>query len=52
MRLPFHERALSEALGAGRFSMLGWSFVALCVLDAFVGIWLWQGPRRGAGSGW
>ena len=51
---PWGFRSMSgpfEALGAGRFSMLGWSFVAVCALDALVGFWLWQGRGRGARLG-
>ncbi len=40
-----------ERLGAERFAILGWSFVAVCALDALAGIWLWQGRRRGARLG-
>jgi len=51
---PWGFRSMSgpfEGLGAERFSMLGWSFVAVCALDALAGIWLWQGRRRGARLG-
>ena len=51
---PWGFRSMSgpfEGLGAGRFSMLGWSFVAVCALDALAGIWLWRGRRRGARLG-
>ena len=51
---PWGFRSMSgpfEGLGAGRFSMLGWSFVAVCALDALAGIWLWHGRRRGARLG-
>ena len=51
---PWGFRSLSgpfEELGAERFSMLGWSFVAVCVMDALAGIWLWQGRRCGARLG-
>jgi hypothetical protein len=51
---PFGFRSMSgpfEGLGADRFSMLGWSFVAVCALDVLAGIWLWQGRRRGAKLG-
>jgi hypothetical protein len=51
---PWGFRSMSgpfEGLGAKRFSMLGWSFVAVCALDALAGIWLWQGRRRGARIG-
>jgi hypothetical protein len=51
---PWGFRSMSgpfEGLGADRFSMLGWSFVAVCALDALAGIWLWQGRRRGARIG-
>jgi hypothetical protein len=51
---PWGFRSMSgpfEGLGAGRFSMLGWSFVAVCTIDALAGIWLWQGRRRGATLG-
>jgi hypothetical protein len=51
---PWGFRSMSgpfEGLGAGRFSMLGWSLVAVCALDALAGIWLWQGRRRGARLG-
>lgn len=51
---PWGFRSMSgpfEGLGAGRFSMVGWSFVAVCALDALAGIWLWQGRRRGARLG-
>jgi hypothetical protein len=51
---PWGFRSLSgpfEALGAGPFSMLGWSFAAVCALDTLAGIWLWQGRRRGARLG-
>jgi hypothetical protein len=51
---PWGFRSLSgplEGLGAERFSMLGWSFVAVCALDALAGIWLWDGRRRGARLG-
>ena len=51
---PWGFRSISgpfEGLGAGQFSMLGWSFAAVCALDALAGIWLWQGRRRGARLG-
>ena len=51
---PWGFRSMSgpfEGLGAGRFTMLGCSFVAVCALDALAGIWLWQGRRRGARLG-
>jgi hypothetical protein len=51
---PWSFRSMSgpfEGLGAGQFSMLGWSFAAVCALDALAGIWLWQGRRRGATLG-
>ena len=51
---PWGFRSMSgpfEGLGAERFSMLGWSFVAVCALDALAGFWLWQGRRRGARLG-
>ena len=51
---PWGFRSLSgpfEGLGAERFSMLGWSFVAVCALDTLAGIWLWQGRKRGARLG-
>ena len=51
---PWGFRSMSgpfEGLGAHRFSMLGWSFVAVCALDVLAGIWLWQGRRRGARLG-
>ena len=51
---PWGFRSMSgpfEGLGAGQFSMLGWSFAAVCALDALAGIWLWQGRRRGARLG-
>jgi hypothetical protein len=51
---PWGFRSMSgpfEGLGAGRFSMMGWSLVAVCVLDVLAGIWLWQGRRRGARIG-
>ena len=51
---PWGFRSMSgpfEGLGAERFSMLGWSFVAVCALDALAGIWLWQGRGRGARLG-
>jgi hypothetical protein len=51
---PWGFRSMSgpfEGLGAERFSMLGWSFVAVCALDALAGVWLWQGQRRGARLG-
>lgn len=38
-------------LGARGFSMLGWSFLAVCALDALAGIWLWEWRRRGARLG-
>ena len=51
---PWGFRSLSgpfEGLGAERFSMLGWSFVAVCALDTLAGFLLWQGRRRGARLG-
>lgn len=51
---PWGFRSMSgpfEGLGAGRFSLLGWSFVGVCALDAVAGIWLWQGRRGGARLG-
>jgi hypothetical protein len=51
---PWGFRSMSgpfEGLGAQWFSMLGWSFVAVCALDALAGIWLWQGRMRGARIG-
>jgi hypothetical protein len=51
---PWGFRSMSgpfEGLGAGRFAMLGWSFVAVCAMDALAGVWLWQGRRRGARLG-
>ena len=51
---PWGFRSMSgpfEGLGAGQFSMLGWSFAAVCALDALAGIWLWQGRSRGAKLG-
>ena len=51
---PWGFRSMSgpfEEFGAGRFSMLGWSLVAVCALDVLAGIWLWQGRRRGARLG-
>ena len=51
---PWGFRSMSgpfEGLGAERFSMLGWSFVAVCAMDALAGIWLWHGRRRGARLG-
>jgi hypothetical protein len=51
---PWGFRSMSgpfEGLGATRFSMLGWSFVAVCAMDALAGIWLWEGRRRGARLG-
>jgi hypothetical protein len=51
---PWGFRSMSgpfEGLGAARFSMLGWSFVAVCAMDALAGIWLWEGRRRGARLG-
>ncbi|HET9879833.1 MAG TPA: hypothetical protein VFQ81_11090 [Candidatus Limnocylindria bacterium] len=51
---PWGFRSMSgpfEGLGAERFSMLGWSFVAVCALDALAGVWLWQGHRRGVRLG-
>ena len=51
---PWGFRSMSgpfEGLGAERFSMLGWSFVAVCALDTLAGFLLWQGRRRGARLG-
>lgn len=51
---PWGFRSMSgpfEGLGAERFSMLGWSFVAVCALDSLAGVWLWRGQRRGARLG-
>jgi hypothetical protein len=51
---PWGFRSMSgpfERLGAERFLILGWSFVAVCALDTVAGIWLWQGHRRGATLG-
>jgi hypothetical protein len=51
---PWGFRSMSgpfEGLGAERFSMLGWAFVAVCALDTLAGIWLWQGRRRGTTLG-
>lgn len=51
---PWGFRSMSgpfEDLGAERFSMLGWSFVAVCAIDVLAGIWLWQGRSRGARLG-
>ena len=51
---PWGFRSMSGpfyGLGARRFSMLVWSSVAVCALDALAGIWLWQGRRRGARLG-
>ncbi len=51
---PWGFRSMSgpfEGLGAERFSMLGWSFAAVCAVDALAGFWLWQGRRRGARLG-
>ena len=47
---PFGFRSMAgpfEALGQERFAALGWSFVALCAMDALAGVWLWQRRRRG-----
>lgn len=51
---PWGFRSMSgpfEGLGAGQFSVLGWTFVGVCAMDALAGIWLWQGRRRGAKLG-
>jgi hypothetical protein len=36
-----------EQLGPLPFMALGWTLVAVCVLDVVAGGWLWQGRRRG-----
>jgi hypothetical protein len=51
---PFGFRSFSgpfEQLGSDAFTGLGWALVAVCALDVLVGIWLWQGKRRGARLG-
>lgn len=40
-----------EAVGPEGFQVLGWTLVAVCLLDALAGFWLWQGRRRGARLG-
>lgn len=47
---PFGWRYMSgpaEQLGPMPFMALGWTLVAVCVLDVVAGRWLWQGRRRG-----
>ena len=47
---PFGWRYMSgpaEQLGPVLFMALGWTLVAVCILDVVVGRWLWQGRRRG-----
>jgi hypothetical protein len=51
---PFGWRYMSgpaEQLGPVPFMALGWTLVAVCVLDVVAGRWLWQGRRRGLRSG-
>jgi uncharacterized iron-regulated membrane protein len=51
---PWGFRSMSgpfDQLGPGPFTVLGWAFVGVCVLDVVTGIWLWQGRRRGAWLG-
>lgn len=47
---PFGWRYMAgpvEQLGPLAFLALGWTLVAVCVLDVVAGRWLWQGRRRG-----
>ena len=52
---PFGFRSLAggpfERLPPEQFAALGWALVGVCALDVVVGIWLWQGRRRGAALG-
>lgn len=51
---PWGFRALAgpfERAGDGPFVALGWSLVAVCVLDVVAGAFLLQGRRRGAALG-
>jgi hypothetical protein len=47
---PFGWRYMAgpvEQLGPLPFMALGWTLVAVCVLDVVAGRWLWQARRRG-----
>lgn len=51
---PFGFRAFSgpvEQLGRDAFVAMGGLLIVVCAVDLLVGVWVWQGKRRGARLG-